>query len=243
MKLENGSCVSGKAFHTGASPHLFSLPLFPSFSSTKDASRFKKKQQASRPSRFFRRVLLVFFSRCTTPTGSCLLAKENPRTDASFSPRDLSSSRFFPPSHSVGSSRQVNAKVAVRCKSWAFPPWFALLEYLSRESIVVPSPQSPPATITKGARVNIDNDGVLVFVRSRVSGASIATDRIHRSFGTSELYRTLYHLSYIELWLRLLILFQFSYAKIKIYSLIGRNESQIDNSLKYFFRNISNFSD
>lgn len=35
--------ISGKAFHTGASP-----PLPPSFSSTKDTSRFKKKQQASR---------------------------------------------------------------------------------------------------------------------------------------------------------------------------------------------------
>lgn len=60
---------------------------------------------------------------------------------------------------------------------------------IQRESIVVPSPQSPPATITKGARMNIDNDDVLVFVRSRASGASVATDRIHRSFGTSELYR------------------------------------------------------
>lgn len=197
MNLKNGSCILGKAFHTGTSPSL-SLPLFPSFSSTKDASRFKKKQQASRLSRSSV-FSLSFFPVVPLPRG--LLAKENPRTDASFSPRDLSFSRFFPPSLDAGSSRQVNAKVAVRCKSRAFPPWFARLEYLS-STIVVPSPQGPPATTSKGARVNIDNDGVLVFVRSdREYGCfsiAIQIKSINHSRPASYVKRV-YHLSYLEL--------------------------------------------
>lgn len=82
--------ISGKAFHTGASP-----PLPPSFSSTKDTSRFKKKQQASRLScSLLPQPPCLFFPVVPLPRG--LLAKENPRTDASFSPRDLPFSRFFP---------------------------------------------------------------------------------------------------------------------------------------------------
>lgn len=83
-------------------------------------TRFKKKQQASRLSRFLPPHSPCLFFVVPLPRG--LLAKENPRTDASFSPRDLSFSCFFPPSAGAESGRQVNAKVAVRCKSRAFPP-------------------------------------------------------------------------------------------------------------------------
>lgn len=132
MKLVNGSCVSGKAFHTPV-PRLVSSPshYFPLF------LRLRTRLVLRRSSRLLDRPApsdafsLSFFLVVPLPRG--LLAKENPRTDASFSPRDLSFSHFFPSSHGVGSSRQVNAKVAVRCKSLAFPAWFALLEYLSRE--------------------------------------------------------------------------------------------------------------
>lgn len=86
------------------------------------------------------------------------------------------------------------------------------------ESIVIPSPQDPPATITKGARVNIDNDGVLVFVRSRVRALLLL--RIHRSFEIKTTSNAFIELQYLILFIELS---QPGHAKIKIYSLTSRN--------------------
>lgn len=50
------------------------------------------------------------------------------------------------------------------------------------------SQRDSPATITEGTRVNIDNDGVLVFVESRARPLHLLSlmVRFHRSFGASK---------------------------------------------------------
>lgn len=82
-------------------------------------------------------LFFVFFSRCTTPTGP--FSQRKPKNRCFFFAARFSSLLFLDPAsslahlwHWVGGSRQINAKVAVRCKSQAFPLRFSPLEYPSR---------------------------------------------------------------------------------------------------------------